>query len=555
MKRVLLLLTALPLFAAAPAPVQQASDAFSGNAIRGHLKFMASDLLEGRGPGTRGDALAVNYIAAQFESYGLAPAGDDGSYLQKVPLLGITLEQEKTSISFTRPDGPPIGPLEFLDEWVGADQSQNTTATLDSEMIFVGHGIVAPEYRWDDYKGLDVRGKTLIMLADDPPATQSEPNLFGGRARTYHGRWTYKYEIGAAKGAQAVILIHTQTAAGYGWQVVRNSWGHERSRMKLAPGEPSLQLAGWITESVARNLFTSAGFNLDVLTSSAARRDFKPVSLGGFRLKGNITTTIRPFESHNVVARLEGSDPKLKEEAILYTAHHDHLGISAPDKTGDRIYNGAVDNASGTALLIEFARVWSQTRPAPKRSILFAAVAAEEQGLLGSEYYGKNPTIPAAKIALGLNFDAIYLFGPVHNVTMTGLEQTTFNPTAQSVAKEMGLVIVPDENPEQGSYYRSDHFSLARVGVPAFSVKQGHDIIGKPEGFGRERATEYRRDRYHQAADEFDPSWDFQSAVQMGQFGFWLGWKAANAATSPEWLPGAEFKSVRDRSIAASQAK
>jgi hypothetical protein len=279
----------------APQPVRQGAEALNANAIRAHLKFLASDLLEGRGPGTRGDDLAVQYIAAQFESYGLEPAGDNGSYLQKVPLVGITLDPDKSSVSFTRPNGPTIGPLGFLDEYVGADQTQKTAATLDSEMIFVGHGIVAPEYRWDDYKGLDVRGKTLVMLADDPPAPANEPNLFGGRARPYYGRWTYKYEIGAAKGAQAVILIHTDAAAGYGWQVVRNSWGHERSRARLAPGEPALQMAGWITQDVARNLFRAAGLDLDTLTTAAARRNFKPVRLGGYRLSGNLTTTVREF--------------------------------------------------------------------------------------------------------------------------------------------------------------------------------------------------------------------------------------------------------------------
>jgi Zn-dependent M28 family amino/carboxypeptidase len=310
-------------------------------------------------------------------------------------------------------------------------------------------------------------------------------------------------------------------------------------------------MAGWITEAVARNLFSAAGQDLDVLTRAAASRTFTPVRLGGFRLTGNVTTTIRPFESHNVVARIDGSDPKLKDEAVLYTAHHDHLGISAPDKTGDRIYNGAVDNASGTALLLELARVWSKVTPAPKRSILFAAVAAEEQGLLGSEFYGENPTVPAGKIALGLNFDAIYMFGPVRDVTIIGVEKTTFNPTAQRVAKEMGLEIVPDQNPEQGYYYRSDHFSLARVGIPAFSIDQGDEVVGKPSGWGRDRAAEYRRDRYHQPSDEYDPNWDFASGVQMGQLGFWLGWEAANAASMPTWLPGAEFKMARDRSLQA----
>src|SRR5688572_324122 len=332
---------------AAPAPVRSAMKMISPDSIRAHVKFLSSDLLEGRGPGTRGDAIVTQYLASQVEMMGLAPAGDNNTYFQKVSLLGLSYDPAKSSVSFVGNGRPAMGPLTYLDQFVGMDQTQNASGKLDSEIVFVGHGVDAPEYSWNDYKDLDVRGKTLVMLVNDPPASTSEPDLFKGRARTYYGRWSYKYEIGAAKGAQAVILIHTPDAAGYAWQVVRNSWGRERSFTKQGASNPSLRFAGWITEPVARELFKNAGQDLDVLTRAAASRDFRPVSLG-YRLRGDVTTNIRSFDTANVVARLDGSDPKLRYEAILYTAHHDHLGIGTPDSKGDRIYNGAIDNASGT---------------------------------------------------------------------------------------------------------------------------------------------------------------------------------------------------------------
>jgi Zn-dependent M28 family amino/carboxypeptidase len=324
---------------------------------------------------------------------------------------------------------------------------------------------------------------------------------------------------------------------------VRNSWTGEQAYVKNAPGQHGLSFAGWISQSVAENIFKAAGLDLATLTKAAGSRDFKPVPLG-VRLAGSIASTIRPFETSNVVARLEGSDAKLKDEAVLYSAHHDHLGIGDPDADGDRIYNGAIDNASGTATILEVARVWSLAKPRPKRSILFALVAAEEQGLLGSEFFGEHPAVPAGKIAMGLNIDAIHLLGDVGSVTMIGIDRTTFFPAAQKVTKAMNLAIVPDQAPEQGSYYRSDHFSLAKVGVPAFSIKQGYDIVGKPAEWGAAKSKEYRDKHYHQASDEYDPSWNFGAAVQVARLTFWLGWEAANATDKPMWLPGEEFYAV-----------
>lgn len=555
MKRIASLLAIAVIAAAAvaataiPAAVERAMNLFRADTIAAHDKFLSSDLLEGRGPGTRGDALAEEYIATQFQSYGLKPAGENGSYFQDVPLVGITLNPAASSVAFTKNGVTAIGPLKHLEEFVGSDTSQNPTSTLDSDVVFVGHGVVAPEYRWDDYKGVDVRGKTLVMLVDDPPASAGEPDLFKGKTRTYYGRWTYKYEIGEAKGAQAVILIHTTEAAGYGWPVVRNSWGSEKAFMRVKPGRQPLRFEAWVTEKVAGDLFRAAGLDLAAQTKAAASRDFHPVPLTGIKLTGTLVSALRPFDSRNVVARVDGSDATLRNEAVLYSAHHDHLGIGTPDSRGDRIYNGAIDNASGTALLLEMARVWANTEPRPKRSILFNSVAAEEQGLLGSEWFAENPTVPAGRIALAINYDSVFEFGKVGSVQMLGLERTTFEPVAERVTSALGLKIVPDQQPEQGSYYRSDHFSFGKVGIPAFSIGQGRDIIGKPADFGRKISDEYRANRYHQPSDEFDPSWDWSSAVQMGQLGFWLGWEAANAAEMPNWAPGDEFRAARDKSL------
>lgn len=531
---------ALPLLAQ-PAP-PPSFDHVRPAAIRSHIRFLADDLLEGRGPGTRGDALATNYIASQFEALGLEPAGDNGTYFQKVSLLGISTDPAKSSFQFTK-GSTTFGPLAYRDQFVGGSQSQRDSVTIDSDVVFVGHGVVAPEYKWDDYKGLDARGKTLVMLVDDPPASASEPDLFKGRARTYYGRWTYKYEMGTKLGADAVILIHTNDAAGYGWQVVRNSWTGEQAYVKLHEGARGLGFAGWITEDVAKDLFKAAGLDLALLTKMASSRDFQPVPLN-MTLNATLTSNIRPFDTANVVAKLEGSDPQLKNEAVLYTAHHDHLGIGTPDPDGDNIYNGAIDNASGTATILEVAHAWSEATPRPKRSILFALVAAEEQGLLGSQYFGEHPPIPAGRIVMGLNIDALYLFGEVGSVTMIGIDRTTFFPSAQRITKALHLQIVPDQAPEQGSYYRSDHFSLAKVGVPSFSVKQGYDVVGKPAEWGHAMATEYRDKHYHQPSDELDPSWNYAAAVQMARLVLLMGWDAANSVDRPMWVPGEEFYDV-----------
>jgi Zn-dependent M28 family amino/carboxypeptidase len=540
--------------ATAPPAVQRAMKSFDARALAVHDKFLASDLLEGRGPGTRGDDLAMEYIASQFELFGLQPAGDHGTYYQRVPLVGSRTVPEKSSISFVKEGAPAITP-KYGDDFVTGDQTQKESNDLDSELVFVGHGVQAPEYKWDDYKGLDTRGKTLVMLVDDPPATPAEPDLFKGKTRTYYGRWTYKYEIGTAKGAQGVILIHTDDAAGYGWGVVRNSWGGEKSYLEVKPGAPALRFAAWVSEQLASQLFKGAGLDLNAMTKAAASRDFKPVPLG-YRLSGKIVSAVRKFDSANVIARLPGSDPAHRDEGVLYSAHHDHFGIGKADPKGDpndTIYNGAIDNASGCALLIDSAHVWATSGVKPKRSIYFAAVAAEEQGLLGSEWLAENPPLPTGKIALGINYDAIPELGRVRDVSMIGIERQTFFADAQRIAKAMGIRIVPDLEPEQGHYYRSDHFNLAKAGVPAFSVDPGHDIVGKPAGWGKKMSDDYREHRYHEPSDQFDPKWDWTEGVEIAQLGFWLGWDAANSATMPNWVPGDEFRAIRDKALKAAK--
>lgn len=533
--------------ASVPAAVDRAMKRFRAAAVKAHMRFLSHDLLEGRAPGTRGDELATLFIASQFESYGLEPAGDDGTYFQRVPLIGIATTPE-TTLSFVKGE-ESIAPR-LLDDFVLTDQTQSPSSEIDAELVFVGHGVVAPEYNWDDYKGVDLTGKVMLMLVDDPPATPGEPDLFKGRARTYYGRWTYKYEVALEKGALGAILIHTDEAAGYPWDVVRNSWGRERSYIKLGSGKPELKLAGWMTEAAAVGLMGMAGQELERITAAAHRREFRPVPLG-VRIRGRIESEVRSFDTRNVVARLEGSDPVRRDEYVLYTAHHDHLGIGKPEN-GDAIYNGAIDNASGIAIVLELARVWSHSLR-PPRSILFATVGAEEQGLLGSAYYATDPVVHPGKTAVAFNFDGIGQYGKVNNITMIGVERTTFEPLATRVARGLGLRIDPDQHPEQGSYYRSDHFSLAKVGIPSFSVKPGSDYAGQPNEFGEKIFQDYNRNRYHQPDDEFDENWDFSEGVQMAQLGYWLGWEGTRMPEPARWLRGDEFFAVRERSLASAR--
>jgi Zn-dependent M28 family amino/carboxypeptidase len=514
--------------------------------IRAHVRFLSHDLLEGRGTGQRGGEIAAEYISTQFALYGLKPAGDNGSYFQKVPLVGITPTPQST-FSLVPAKGSAMN-LKLLDQYVAYDQSQQPESDVDAEIVYVGYGIEAPEYKWDDYKGGDVRGKVLLMLVNEPPS--DDPGFFKGKALTYYGRWTYKYEEAARKGAVGVILIHQTDMASYPWEVVRNSNSSEKSFLKL-DGTPRLNVASWVQFDVAKQLADKAGLNLDKMIADARSRDFHPVALP-VKLKAHMVSQIRPFESNNVLALLPGSDTKLKSEAVMYTAHYDHLGIR-PDMPGDNIYNGADDNATGCGILLELARAFAEARQKPRRSILFASVTAEEQGLLGSEYLGKHPPIPAGKITLDLNYDDVPPLGSPQEVEVSGAERTTFYRMVEATAKQFRLAIRPDVRPEAGHYYRSDHFSLARVGIPAFSVNEGMKYKGHDVAWGMQQADEFTSKHYHQPSDEYHPEMDFTGDSATARFGFALGWQAASQAKPIEWKKGDEFEAARLKSEAGMQ--
>ncbi len=505
--------------------------------IRAHVRFLSDDLLEGRGTGQRGGDIAAEYIATQFALYGLKPAGDSGTYMQKVPMVGITPGPE-TTFELVPSKGQAMQ-LKPLDQYVAYDKTQRSSDDIDAEIVYVGYGIEAPEYKWSDYKGADVRGKVLLMLVNEP--TSDDPNFFKGRALTYYGRWTYKYEEAARKGAAGVILIHKSEMASYPWEVVRNSNSGEKSFLKS--DEPQLKAAAWIQLDVARQLAQKSGMDIDKLMADAQSPSFHPVPLPA-KLKAHMVSKIRPFSSNNVIAMLPGSDPNLKNEAVIYTAHYDHLGIR-PDMPGDNIYNGARDNATGCGIVLELARVFAQAQAKPRRSILFASVTAEEQGLLGSEYLGKHPPIPAGKISLDLNFDDVPPLGSPEEVEVSGAERNNFYPTVEAMAKEFRLAIRPDSHPEAGHFYRSDHFSLSRVGVPAFSINEGMKYKGHNTDWGMQQAEEYTNKHYHQPSDEYSPSMDFTGDAVIARFGFALGWAAASQPKLVGWQKGDEFEKPR----------
>jgi Zn-dependent M28 family amino/carboxypeptidase len=535
----LLIAACVPMFAT----ITKTADLFKAENIKAHVKFLSSDLLEGRGTGQRGGDLAAEYIATQFSLYGLKPAGENGTYFQGVPMVGVKTLPD-TSFQLAPANGETLQ-LKMRDDFVTHDQTQTESADIDAPIVFVGFGITAPEYQWNDYKSADLKGKVALLFVNEPAS--DDPKFFKGKALTYYGRWTYKFEETARRGAVATLIIHRTDLASYGWNVVRNSWGTERSLLKN-DGSPKLKAASWVQLEVARQLVAMAGLDLDKLFARAQSRDFMPVELP-VRLKAHVTSQLRPFISRNVLAMLPGSDAKGREEAVLYTAHYDHLGIVREMK-GDNIYNGADDNATGCGILLEMARVFGFLGAAPPRSILFAAVTGEEQGLLGSEFLGKHSPVAAGKIALDLNFDDVPPLGDPEEVEVSGAERTTFYPMVESAAKEFGLTIRPDAFPQAGYYYRSDHFSLARVGIPAFSVNEGEKFKGHTLEWGMAQHKDYEENRYHQPSDEYKPEMDFTGDAVIARFGFMLGWKAAESPSLAGWLAGDEFEPARKESQA-----
>ena len=511
--------------------------------IRAHVKFLSSDLLEGRGMAQRGSDIAAEYIATQFALHGLKPAGDHGTYFQEVPMVSISTLPETT---FTlQPKGGEVLQLTNLEDYVTQNEAQKEVSDLDAPIVFVGYGITAPEYQWDDYKGVDLKGKVALLFVNEP--TSDDPKFFTGRALTFYGRWVYKYQETARRGAVATLIIHRRDLASYGWEVVRNSNGKAKSYLRL-DGTTKLQAASWIQLDVARKLAAMAGMDVDKMFEQAQSRDFKPVELP-VRLKAHIASTVRPFSSKNVVAMLPGRDEKMRDEALMYSAHYDHLGIDTTARSGDNIYNGAVDNATGCGVLLELAHAWSQAAQAarPPRSILFASVTAEEQGLLGSEYLGKHSPVPAKKITLDLNYDGLAPIGEPEEVEVSGAERTTFYPELEKIAQQFGLKIRPDSQPEAGHYYRSDHFSLARVGIPAFSVNEGLKFKGHDEAWGQAQEKDYVDHHYHQPSDEYRDDMDFTALAKLALFGYDLGAQAASQRELVQWKAGDEFEAARKK--------
>lgn len=521
---------------------QDRSSDFNADKMRERVKRLSADDFEGRGPGTDGGRRAAQYIADQMKAGGIMP-GNKTSYFQNVKLVGVKADPN------TRLDVSGKGTTasyKFGDEFVATTGAQKANVSVDAELVFAGYGIDAPLYNWNDYKGSadDYRGKVLMILVNDPPATNSEPDLFGGKALTYFGRWTYKYEEAARKGAAGVILVHTNDSAGYGWNVVRTSNGNWRYEIARGPRDktPFLDFRAWATNDTAAKIAKSANLDLEDLKIKAQRRDFQPVKTG-LRVKLNLKSEAKTFDSPNVVGKVEGSDAKLKNEYVIYTGHWDHLGIGEPNAAGDKIYNGAYDNASGVAAILGIAEALAKTpkKDRPKRSFLFLFPTAEEQGLLGAEYYAKFPLVPLAKTAANVNIDGVNFFGKVSDFMPLGAERSTIMDQIREVASERKLTVKSDMRPEQGFFFRSDHFPFAKVGVPAVSLQHGDTFIAP---LGREAAEfqrEYNSKYYHQATDEYKDWWDMSAMIQEAEIGLAIGVKLANAAAMPRYKDTDEF--------------
>jgi Zn-dependent M28 family amino/carboxypeptidase len=507
------------------------------SAVLAHTKVLSSNVYEGRAPGTKGEDLSVRYIEEQFKKLGLQPGNTDGTYIQKVPLVGITAAP--ADLTFTK--GGQTQTLKWKDDVVAWTKHVAETASIhDSELVFVGYGVVAPEFNWDDYKGVDVSGKTLVMLVNDPPVE----GAFGGKAMTYYGRWTYKYEIGAQKKAAAVLIVHETGPAGYPFEVVQSKVTEQFDLVTPDKNMGRVNIEGWITLDKTKDLFRLAGQDFDALKAQAATRDFKPVPLG---VSASITlhSKLRTIDSQNVVAKLEGSDPSLKDEYVVYTAHWDHFGIG-PEVDGDKIYHGAEDNALGVGSLIEVAHAFTEVQPKPKRSILFLSVTAEEQGLLGSQYYATMPIYPLAKTVAAINIDGANVHGRTKDLVLIGYGASDLDDYASAAAAEQGRVIKPDAEPEKGFYYRSDHFNFAKQGVPALDPDAGVDYIGKSADYGQKVREDYTEHRYHKPQDVVRPDWDLSGEREDLRVFFAVGYRVANADKMPEWKPGTEFKTKRE---------
>jgi Zn-dependent M28 family amino/carboxypeptidase len=532
---------------------QTAESAINSKQFLEDIKVLASDKFEGRAPASEGEKLTVSFLQKRFKEIGLLPGNPDGTYLQKVPMVAITADPS-AQLVFAKDGSAQQSSLKYGDDFVAWTKRVEPTVHVDSDLIFVGYGVVAPEYHWDDYKGVDVKGKVLVMLVNDPQVpdphdpTKLDEKMFKGRAMTYYGRWTYKYEIAAKKGAAGALVIHETGPAGYPWGVVRSSnTGEQFDLVRPNKNRGRSAIEGWITRPQAEALFKMAGKNFDELKKQAVSRDFHPVPLG-VEAQLTLHNKIRTIDSYNVVGKIEGSDSKLKNQYVIYTAHWDHLGIG-PAVNGDRIYNGAVDNASGVSGLMEIARAFKKVQPPPKRSILFLSVTAEEKGLLGSEYYSVHPLYPLADTLADINMDGINVYGKTKDLVVIGLSMSTLDDYVKEVAQEQGRVVKADAEPEKGYYYRSDHFNFAKQGVPALDTDAGIDYVGRPAGWGIEKRNEYTQNNYHKPSDEVKPDWDLSGAVQDLDLLFSVGYRVADAAQFPTWSPGTEFKAKREKML------
>ena len=549
------LLTAIVCFAAGASllsedelalRLQPALETITPDGLLAHIKVLASNEFEGRSPGTKGEELSVKYIADQFKKIELKPGNPDGTYTQEVPLAGIKSEPR---MSFTIAD--KTMDLKYPDDFVASSARLQPEIKIDkADVVFVGYGVVAPEYGWNDYKNVDVRGKTLLMLIGDPPVpdpkdpSKLNDKMFKGKAMTYYGRWTYKYEIAAQKGAAAAIIIHETEPAAYPWQVVRSSWGKENFELDNPnKNMDAVSARSWITLEIAKKLFVDCGQDFDALKKSAITKEFRPVTLNA-KANIEIKQQIRSFKSHNVIGKLEGDDPKLRDEYIIYTAHWDHLGRH-PELQGDQIFNGAIDNASGVASVIQLAAAFKKLNPPPKRSVLFMATTAEEAGLLGAKYYAEHPLYPLEKTLADINLDSMNVWGKARDIEDLSLGFSTLDDLLAAAAKRQGRSAIPDSRPDKGKIYRADNFEFSKAGLPSLYVGKGEHLASRPESAPL-KSDEYDSTDYHQVTDEVRPDWDLSGAVQDVQLLFEVGYQVANGDKFPEWKPGSEFKAKRD---------
>lgn len=518
------------LLAALLAGALRAQD-ISATRLRADVQFLASDLLEGRGTGTRGGALAEEYIAAQMQKADLRP-GYRGTWYQTVSLIGVQTLPEVELVAVT---ASGVTPLVWLTDFAGQSRRQIAETGFDAPVVFAGHGITAPEFNWDDWQGLDARGKACLMLANEP-ASATDRSFFDGPALTYYGRWTYKFEQATRQGCAAALLIHTDSSAGYAWSVVRNSWGREEAQTPLPAAAAALAFAGWLSRDAAARLIELDSRGLEQVIATANNRGFRGHPMR-FRLRGRIPSRIRSIAARNVVGMVEGGDPALSGQAVIFSAHADHLGIDTEAPPGaDRIFNGAVDNATGTAMLLELARAWAALPRPPARTAFFLATTAEEAGLKGAEAYAADPAIPLDQTALNLNFDSYYPAGRVSDLILDRAERTTLWPHIERIAARYGMTVKPQPHPGSGAYFRSDHFAFARLGVPAFSVGLGSSFLADGERHAA-LIRDYGATRYHRPGDEFSPDWDFSGLVDAARIGLEIGLAAANNPPLTRWIP------------------